>query len=276
MSCTPPSGSSFGIGTTEVRCTATDAQQRTASCRFTVTVAAPAPPRLNATNFVAFGDSITEGVLEPACPLITAAMPFPQILDVELLRAGVSVPESYPSVLQDMLASRYPAQSPIVTNEGRAGERATDGGTLPRLRDALSRANPQVLLLLEGVNEVNGNNASVIAPVVAALRVMVREAQARRITVMVGTLLPERAGACRGYAPSLIAPSNDQIRAMVVAEGAVLVDLYEVFAGREGTLLGNDGLHPNAAGYQQMAQTFLEAIRARFESTPSGSASRSW
>jgi hypothetical protein len=36
--CTPPSGSSFLVGTTTVTCTATDAAGNTASCSFTVTV----------------------------------------------------------------------------------------------------------------------------------------------------------------------------------------------------------------------------------------------
>jgi hypothetical protein len=36
--CTPPSGSTFPIGTTTVTCTATDASGNTATCSFTVTV----------------------------------------------------------------------------------------------------------------------------------------------------------------------------------------------------------------------------------------------
>ncbi|MGE3512815.1 MAG: HYR domain-containing protein, partial [Vicinamibacterales bacterium] len=57
--CTPPSGTSFAIGTTAVTCTATDARQRVASCSFSVTV--EQPPRLSVTRFVAFGDSMTWG-----------------------------------------------------------------------------------------------------------------------------------------------------------------------------------------------------------------------
>jgi lysophospholipase L1-like esterase len=34
---------------------------------------------------------------------------------------------------------------------------------------------------------------------------------------------------------------------------------------REATLLGGDGLHPNVAGYQQLAQSYLDAIRSRYE-----------
>src|SRR5205823_733642 len=64
--CTPASGTPFSVGTTTVTCTARDARQQAASCSFGVAVAGP--PRISATKFVAFGDSITAGQLDPACP----------------------------------------------------------------------------------------------------------------------------------------------------------------------------------------------------------------
>jgi uncharacterized repeat protein (TIGR01451 family) len=42
-SCAPPSGSSFGVGTTTVHCTATDLAGNTSSCSFTVTVTGGTP-----------------------------------------------------------------------------------------------------------------------------------------------------------------------------------------------------------------------------------------
>jgi HYR domain-containing protein len=44
--CSPPSGSTFAIGTTTVSCTATDASGKTASCAFTVTVNDTQPPTI--------------------------------------------------------------------------------------------------------------------------------------------------------------------------------------------------------------------------------------
>jgi lysophospholipase L1-like esterase len=58
---------------------------------------------------------------------------------------------------------------------------------------------------------------------------------------------------------------NDQIRALAASEGATLVDLYEAFLGRLDVLLGEDGLHPNVAGYEAMAQTFFTGIRDALE-----------
>src|SRR4051812_28166346 len=43
IKCSPPTASSFAVGATPVRCQVTDAQERTDSCTFTVTVLAPPP-----------------------------------------------------------------------------------------------------------------------------------------------------------------------------------------------------------------------------------------
>ena len=48
--CTPPSGSTFAVGTTTVNCTATDASGNTGSASFTVTVIANRPPVCSAVH----------------------------------------------------------------------------------------------------------------------------------------------------------------------------------------------------------------------------------
>ena len=103
---------------------------------------------------------------------------------------------------------------------------------------------------------------------------MIREGRSRAATVFVGTLLPQRPGGAKAFAPALIAPTNDRIRAMAMAEAATLVDLYAAFGGVAGTLIGDDGLHPNAEGKQKIAETFFDAIRSRLEIAP-GSPRRS-
>jgi lysophospholipase L1-like esterase len=133
------------------------------------------------------------------------------------------------------------------------------------LPGVLAARRPQVLLLQEGVNNINANVGSSIPNVVAGLQTMIHQAKAQGVPVMVGTLLPERAGACRSYAPGLIAPANDAIRSLVASEGVTLVDLYQAFGGVAGDLIGNDGLHPNEAGYAKIAETFYEEIEKQLE-----------
>jgi acyl-CoA thioesterase-1 len=187
--------------------------------------------------------------------------------DVPLLMAAVDVPNSYPAQLQTLLANRYSAQTPVVVNEGLPGERVEGGVT--RLPGVLALHVPEVLLLQEGVNNLNSrNNPDDIPIVVNGLRTMIREARNRGIQVLLGTLLPQRLGACRAYAPGLIEPANTQIRALAGAEGATIVDLYQAFAGMTDTLLGQDGLHPNEAGYERMAQMFVDVVRQRLETAP--------
>jgi lysophospholipase L1-like esterase len=229
-------------------------------------------PQITATKFVAFGDSITEGQIDSSCPG-SAAMTLADALSD--LRKGARILDptrSYPTKLLALLSLRYPAQTITVFNAGLGGETVDEGSA--RLPRVLTEQGPPVLLLQEGANDMTGiafgsPPYTVISIVVNGLRSMIREARRRGITVFVGTLLPQRPGACRGYAPAYIGPANDQIRAMVAGEGlgVTLVDLYAAFGGVAGDLLGTDGLHPNEAGYQKMAQTFFDSIQQRLEMT---------
>jgi len=267
LACKPPSGSTFPPGISSVGCTVRDAQQRTVSCTFQVTVSAA--PRLTLTKFAGFGDSITAGVLDPPCPTVTTSEYGSQadqaLSELALLQRSVNVPTSYPTLLQGLLRGRYTSQSVDVINEGLAGESIETGVT--RLPSVLSGDMPQVLLLQEGINNLNSGDPASVPFVVNGLRTMVRDARSRGVTVFVGTLLPERASSCRGGGGYPLVPSaNDGIRAMSVSEGAYLVDLYNAFGGVASTdLIGVDGLHPTAAGYQRMADTFYAEIRNRLE-----------
>ena len=59
VSCTPASGATFQLGSTNVSCTATDSLSRQAVCGFSVNVTRI--PTLQRTSFLAFGDSVTAG-----------------------------------------------------------------------------------------------------------------------------------------------------------------------------------------------------------------------
>ena len=268
--CSPPSGSKFPLGATLITCQAEDARHLTASCGFEVQVRAapPKPPQLSATRFVAFGDSITEGFTH-ACPSTLMLTWFEYLRDVQGVRPPPDSPVSYPTRLRSLLATRYPSQAFTVINEGSGGEFVADGAA--DLQRVLTQDNPQVLLLQEGTNDMDGiffgaNPETQMTTVVNNLRTMIRTARSRGITVFVGTLTPQRAGACRGYAPAYIGPVNDRIRPMIAGEDATLADIYTAFGSTAGTdLIGPDGLHPSEAGYSKIADTFFDAIRQRLE-----------
>ena len=52
---------------------------------------------------------------------------------------------------------------------------------------------------------------------------------------------------------------SDRIRALAASEGARLVDLEKTFGTGEGLILP-DGLHPNEAGNQLMAEAFADQL----------------
>jgi lysophospholipase L1-like esterase len=176
-------------------------------------------------------------------------------------------PDAYALVLYNLLTERYTTQTIDMYDRGFGGEAVVPAG-VARLPGVLSGDAPQVLLLLEGVNDlINGGS---IASLVDGLRMMIREAMNLRpgIVVFLGTLLPERPGGLRAGHPELIVPANEEIRKLAIAEGAILVDLYEAFGGSPDPLLIDaDGLHPTPTGYKRMGETFFSAIKSRLEFT---------
>jgi lysophospholipase L1-like esterase len=266
VSCVPASGANFPVGTTSVTCFARDAKQQTASCTFPVVVTKV--PRLAATKFVAFGDSITEGV-SALCSGSLALNRADFLRQLQGFRPPLDSVISYPTKLRSLLSARYTAQTFTVINEGNSGEFIAAGAAdLPRV---LTQDAPEVLLLQEGTNDMDGiffgdNPETQMTTVVTNLRNMIRNARSRGVMVFVGTLTPQRVGACRGYAPAYIGTVNDRIRVMVAGEDAQLADIYAAFAGVASVeLIGADGLHPTEAGYQKIADTFFDVIKQRLE-----------
>ena len=253
MLCEPRSSELFPVGETVVTCRVSDSQTRADACTFIVAV--EPPPRIVATRYVAFGDSISDGVL--------GFLPYAV--------GDPGPPVGYAFKLRSLLEERYTAQTFSVTDEGIGGERIARG--LTRLPDVLTRDRPEVVMLFEGINDLNSGGDAVVPAVVSGLRSMVRATRSLGMAPCVATFLPQRPGRQRALAVNTIVSANDRVRAMVSDEGAVLVDLYRVFDGNVDSLIGPDGLHPTEAGYQKIADTFFEAIRERLEE-PTASTSR--
>jgi lysophospholipase L1-like esterase len=195
-------------------------------------------------RFLAFGDSMTEGTTSPTFQSV--------------LTAGLA--QSYPYKLQDEMRARYTTQTVFVMNGGKAGERAMDG--VARLPGVISEAAPNVLVLIEGVNDLNAFGGDGIGPAIGALETMVKFARARGISVFVATLPPQRPGGSKALSEHLIGRFNNEIKRMAPEEGASVIDIN---AGFSLNLIGEDGLHPTEAGYTRFAEMVFETMRARFE-----------
>ena len=213
--------------------------------------AAP-PPTLGVTRILAFGDSMTEGTT--STPVTTL-----------LFRLDAGLSRSYPFKLQTISSARYSGQTIQILNAGHAGNQAVnDRG---RFSDVIGDAKPQLVLLMEGANDLNGLapgesiNARV-ATTVAALEDMVRDAGFRGIPVMLGTLPPQRPGGPKAGAATFLDRFNIALKTMAANKGAQIVD---VNAQLPLTEIGQDGLHPTETGYQRIAEIWLEAIKGKYE-----------
>ena len=253
VACSPASGETFPIGTTTVSCTATDALQRQASCQFSVTVTKL--PQLSRVRIMAFGDSITAG--EVTFPGSTGG-----------LTSGkqVIVPSAaYPTVLQQMLRSRYQFQGDqiIVSNQGLGGEKAIDARN--RFFSAMNTVRPDVVLLLEGHNDIPGGANGAASSAANEVRVMAIEAKLRGARVFIATPVPGRPNGNRTIDMSFLVDYSNRMKVVASQEGAVLVDLYAAMFPDVFRYIGVDGLHPNEAGYTRIAELFFQAIQAELE-----------
>lgn len=256
VSCAPTSGSPFSVTTTTVQCTATASDNQTGSCSFSVTVTPPIP-QLSDTNFLAFGDSLTQGEISSPVATSSDADGFPSF--------GLQIVPSaaYPRQLQFLLAARYTQQSITVSNFGVAGESAANGAK--RFPNVIANARPDVVLLLEGANDLSALGLAAFSSAVAAVESMAKEARFRNARVFIATLPPPRPGGRNTITPSTVQQYNARLASIAAGERAVLVDLYGPMLSGVNMYIGDDGMHPTELGYQKMADIFYAAIRANVE-----------
>jgi lysophospholipase L1-like esterase len=219
----------------------------------------PGVQAVGATSFLAFGDSITFGTLSSFDGAFLFDPP-----------PGTS----YPSQLDGVLESSYPVQDFTVVNEGSPGEQAVNAVASGRFAQRMAAVRPQGLLLLEGINDLNGGRS--IGEAVGALQQMIEIARLYNTTVLVATMFQTclstqpGTGQVRENSSDKIQAFNGAINAMAAGrQNVYVVNLYSAFGdncGPEGgvNLLGGDGLHPSASGYARIASTFAAAIGARF------------
>jgi lysophospholipase L1-like esterase len=256
ISCTPANDSVFNVGATAVSCTATDAKSLTDSCSFTVTVTAP--PRISLTSFVAFGDSMTAGEI-----VSEGSVRGFRILLLDPAK-------SYPTDLLSELRARYTLQSGSlsVANQGLKGETAVEGEA--RLTRVLGSGVYQVLLLMEGANDIGDKDTVTMNRALGAIERMVQLAKSRGLRVFLATLPPENTAATclpnRSTGAGLLPTYNTGLRTVAATTNVTLVDVNAAFNG-DLTLIDCDGLHPTALGYQRVADAFFASIRQTLEVT---------
>ncbi len=206
-----------------------------------VVVPCTLPIGMNRANtYLAFGNSITDGF-------------------------GHTDGMSYRGRLQSELVGFFGAAQ--VINDGIGSSSSEDGAA--RIGASLLAHHPAYTLIHYGTNDFNKSGCRRVETIdecftIPSLRTIVRETLAAGSLPCLATILPSNTGFDLRAPPQRnqwIALQDERIRALAAEEGALLVDLEAAFlqAGPLDTLF-EDHVHPNAAGFELMADTFFEAI----------------
>jgi lysophospholipase L1-like esterase len=155
-----------------------------------------------------------------------------------------------------------------VFNYGVGGEITPSG--VNRISNVLGARRANYILILEGINDYTGGISS--STTLFNLGVMIDKSLAYGVTPVIGTLTP--------YPPHNVESLyNQHIRRIAQEKDALLADQYGVLRSNWNAL-NKDGLHPNNAGYQAMAQEWFDALELQpegneppddYDQTPHGS-----
>ena len=140
-----------------------------------------------------------------------------------------------------------------VYNYGIAGELSNGGAA--RIPGIIDSINPEYVLYMEGTNDLWYFSPGTVRD---RVRSAVNNILAQGKIPVIGTLLPDTRGNANN--DKGIPDANNVIRAMLVDKGVQLAELYLATSFSGWANLMADGLHPNSAGYNLMAQTWYTAL----------------
>jgi lysophospholipase L1-like esterase len=194
-------------------------------------------------KFIAFGDSITEGVGDDPA---RAQKGYPPRLQTRLQTAGVSA---------------------TLINAGKGGEKTPEG--LTRIDSVLAQGIPgDVLILMEGTNDVTQRDDIPLETTIFNLDRMAERAENLNLTVIHATVIPRPPNARIDPDNVMTDQLNGRIRHMAGVRQRPLADPNEIFrgtAGLFGTYYSTDPEdrvgHPNAAGYDLLTGLFFNLIQ---------------
>ena len=160
-------------------------------------------------------------------------------------------------------------------HEGHGGYTIAGGGQgaiAGTLTDtAISTYHPNIVLLMIGTNDLNGNIDVANAPTRLGQLIDEISSDAPAALLVVATIIPIGAP----NADQKVQTYNAAIPGLVNTRAAagkhvVLLDNYAAFAANPNyqTALKADGLHPNSAGYVILGQSFYSAIGALLPAAP--------
>lgn len=229
-----PSGCARFIGDDRAACLDWVAADFGRLSRYAAANALLGPPDPAAPRVVFFGDSITDGWSNPAAGAFFPGKPY--------------------------------------VNRGIGGQTTTQ--MLLRFRDDVIALRPRVVVILAGTNDVAGNSGPTSpATIQGNLSSMAELAGLHGIKVVLASILPvaddkrDELGLPRVQTvrrpPAALLALNRWLAGYAREKGHVYLDYASAMTDASGALqteLNNDGLHPNAKGYEVMAPLAERAI----------------
>jgi len=150
-------------------------------------------------------------------------------------------------------------------NRGISGQ--TTAQMLLRFHQDAVMLKPKLVVFLAGTNDIGGNLGPVTNEEIADnLMAMIEMAKGNGIKTVLGTLLPVcdyHRPQTQTRPPARIVALNAWMREYAAKNGITLLDYYPAMIDDQKMLrkeLTQDGLHPNAAGYDVMAPLAEKAI----------------
>jgi lysophospholipase L1-like esterase len=202
----------------------------------TAVLTVAALPAAAQTRYLAFGDSITFGVGDDET---RTELGYPPRLEELLVQLGVSAE---------------------VVNEGLPGESTFEAQF--RLEDILDAGSYDVLLLMEGTNDV-----PITSPETTRFNLdqLALEAENRGLDVVHATTIPRLPSAGFDGENQVTRDLAGEIRELAYENNRDLVDPFEVFMENPAWfddyyVGGSDKLHPNSLGYDVMASAFADVL----------------
>lgn len=177
---------------------------------------------------------------------------------------GNSITEGWLRIRPDFFANK-----PYI-NRGIGGQ--TSAQMVLRFRQDVINLKPSLVVILAGTNDIAENQGpSTIEMISDNIKSMAELAQANNIKVILCSVLPAYDFPWRqGLEPAeKIVKLNKLLKAYADERNLVYVDYFTAMADKSNGLkkeLGNDGVHPNKAGYlimEPLVEKAIEKIRIR-------------